>query len=187
MRFRALLYLAATLFFYPLSARADLIGDNIHVYENNPMQATTKDLGSIFAPGSGSNALLGFVTYEVTGDQISLLFNVPKSFYLESRSFTFVDTSKDPWMDLVSMDAQSTPLFGQDGSVNQPRPPIITFDTSSVTFTFGDVVIPPGSKEIFDLDFRDPVSATPEPASLLLVGSAVLGVLGMGRRRFFAR
>jgi len=151
------------------------------------VQATTKDLGSIFAPGSGSNALLGFMTYEITGDQISLLFNVPTAGYLESRSFTFVDTSKNPWIDMITLDAQSTPLFGQDGSVNQPRLPIITFDSSSVTIAFADVVIRPGSRQIFDLGFRDPVSPTPEPASLLLVGSAVVGALGMRRRRFFAR
>jgi|GEM_PF-2088392 len=187
MRCRALLYLAVVMLTCPLVARADLMGDNIHVYENNPMQATTKDLGSILAPGNGGNALLGFMTYEVTGDQISLLFNVPTAAYLESRSFTFVDTSKDPWLDLIALDSHSTPLFGRDGSVNQPRLPIITFDSSSVTITFGDVVIPPGSQEIFNLGFRDPVSPTPEPASLLLVGSAVLGALGMGRRRFFAQ
>jgi hypothetical protein len=188
MRFRVLLYLAAAVLTFPLAARADLIGDNIHVYENNPLQATTKDLGTILAPGSGSNALVGFMTYEVTGGQISLIFNVPTSAYLESRSFTFVDTSENPWINLVALDAHSTPLFGQDGSVNLPRPPIVTFDPSSVTIAFGDVVIAPGSKEIFDLGFRDPaLPATPEPASLVLVGSAVLGALGVGRRRFFAR
>ena len=178
MRFSHLV-VAAGLSAISLAAHADLVGDTINVSAAYPTTAAvTTNLGDFTVPSGFNNyptapaqALLTFALFPtqilITADQS--VAQTPSAFY--GLEFT----------DLTNSDIASATI---DPSSTFPGPVVSLENSNEVLVNFASLAVTNGDALVIDLTFTPPAAATPEPSSIALLGTGVLGVAGTMRRRW---
>jgi hypothetical protein len=163
--------LAAGALSAPLAAHADLLGDSIHVVVAFPTPTTSVlDLGNYAVPGSGTDPdAFSFVI-----DPFAIILTASSVEAFDPAAFNgleFTDITTDPG--ITSATARPGSLFGA-----------VTFTGDEVFINLEGFEVTPGEQLIVDLRFDPAVAATPEPSSIALLGTGVLGLGGVVRRRF---
>ena len=170
---RLSLFAAVGILALPLAARADLTGNTVHVLYAYPSSgAVFADFGD-YAVGT-IGAAPGVALFEATPTQIILTataapYTPPASF----NGFEFTFLNGDPDITGAVLDSSSTAT----GAVP-------TFTSDSVDVNLQGLTITAGQTAVIDLTFASPSSVTPEPSSIALLGTGLLGFAGVVRRRF---
>lgn len=169
------LAVAAGVLALPLAARADLLGNSVNVTYAYPTSTTVYDnLGDYTVPSGG--ALAGIASFVINPDQIDVSSEAKQIFNASSfNGFEFTDLSTDPDITGVTIDAASSADMEGAG---------ITFTSDEVFVNLEGLSVNASDTLVLDLSFAPAASVTPEPASIALLASGLLGVAGTMRRRF---
>lgn len=158
----------------PLAARADVTGDTFsegYYFDNSAFCGS----GTFVAGSTTGTDCTGEFTYGFTGNQLTLTYTV-------NDIWSGASYSGPEFTDLSESLAGYTPVL--DSSSTQPGYEATSLSISGSTLyvnwqgeseNIGDTVV---------IDLVPAAAATPEPSSLALLGTSVLGVAGVVRRRW---
>lgn len=153
---------------FSLAAHATIMGNTIQVTQTIG-GTSTGQTNTFVVPGSNQGAQQN-TQYSVTATSVDFSFT---QYQILDTEFTFTDMTGPTNISSITLDPSSA----------DPTGLVITPGTSSNGFTFTlEGPVSPSDTINFDLNYA-PSSVTPEPSSFALLGTGILGVAGVIRRR----